>query len=79
MTSGNPVAENLEILDSLVEFAYANGYGELGFDPVHEIAAEIDRLRNSICGYVNAHLAGRGSTAHYWWELQAIAKECANT
>jgi hypothetical protein len=47
------------------------------YDPMNrdELIAECERLRNAITGYVNARLAGLGSTAGYWWELQTIAKE----
>lgn len=46
------------------------------YDPMtrDELIAECEKLRATICGYVNAKLAGRGSTAKYWWELQGIAK-----
>jgi hypothetical protein len=33
-----------------------------------------DKIDAVIAGYVHARLAGRGSTAAYWWELQEIAK-----
>jgi hypothetical protein len=37
----NPVAKNLEILRSLVDFAYEQGYPDLGYDIVTEIEAQI--------------------------------------
>jgi hypothetical protein len=37
----NPLAVNLEILGSLVRFAYANGYHELGYDVLTETVAQL--------------------------------------
>lgn len=37
----NPLAVNLEILGSLIRFAYANGYHELGYDVLAEAVAQL--------------------------------------
>lgn len=39
----------VKYVNALVMFAYQHGHPEMGYDPVHEVAAEITRLR----GWVN--------------------------
>jgi hypothetical protein len=48
----NPLAVNLEILDSIVRFAYANGYHELGYNIVGEVRAQAaaPRWTCTLCG-----------------------------
>lgn len=48
----NPLPVNLEILDSMVRFAYANGYHELGYDIVAEVRAQAatPRWTCTLCG-----------------------------
>lgn len=42
MGHNNPLSVNLEILDSLVRFAYQNGYHELGYDIVAEVRSQVE-------------------------------------
>jgi len=49
------IAEALDALERLAEFAYERGFHELGYDPVADVRAEIERLGKALSdAYVEA-------------------------
>jgi hypothetical protein len=64
----------LEHLRALVEFAYANGYHELGYDPIKEIEAKVSEYE---LAYSEMFVAVEELQARIEWQTHIIESCCS--